>query len=388
MAFQRYWFGVLICLTAFGPAKADTVLVLDASNSMWGEIGGTHKIDIAKETVGLIMHDWPESEAIGMIAYGHRRKSDCSDIETLVPISQGAAADIARLTQQLSPKGKTPLSDAVLAAAEALRYQESEATVVLVTDGVETCNQAPCLLATQLEQQGIDFTAHVIGFDMSLEEQASVACLAYETGGLFLPADNAGELAEAFGEVSEVLQEEQAPAIEREAALTVPNEVPASTSFSVQWSVEEAVSQVRIMLVPEGAGPNKAFHSINSLSPHRSFIAPNELGAYDVIVWDGTTKSVLARQPLLVVEGGVQISAPDNVTAGQNFTVSWGAEGTKVDRIAVATIGQAKPRGLYNRSASGRTERKMRAPKEAGRYEVRYIGVGDTVLATTTITVE
>lgn len=458
-----------------GPSRADTMLVLDASNSMWGEIGGAHKIDIAKDTINSIMTSWPEDEAIGMIAYGHRRKSDCSDIEELVPIAPGSAPFIAQMTLSLSPKGKTPLSDAVLKAADHLKYLENKATVILVTDGVETCDRDPCALGTELEKQGIDFTAHVIGFDMSLEAQASVSCLAHNTGGLFLPAGDAGELSAALGEVSDSV-EEQPVAMLRVAQLSVPARVPASSAFSADWLVEEAVSQVRVMLVPVKGGPNEARQSINSLSTSRVFTAPNELGMHEVIIWDGTTLSVLAREAFQVVPSETTISAPatvladrafeiswtgpkapsdrihlslaanpagkhlqsinaksgqaeliapsqpgsyeiryfsstngevlatasfdveasgfsltteENLKAGQTFMISWGnSKGAKVDRIAVAHLGDPKPRGLYSRSASGRIARQMKAPKEPGIYEVRYIGQGDQILAMATIEVK
>ena len=80
-----------------------------------------------------------------------------------------------------------------------MRYTEDKATVILVTDGIETCDADPCALANQLEQSGIDFTAHVVGFGLSDEEGRQVACLADNTGGHYLPAANADELADALG---------------------------------------------------------------------------------------------------------------------------------------------------------------------------------------------
>jgi len=70
--------------------------------------------------------------------------------------------------------------------------------VILLSDGLETCNADPCALATELENGGVDFTTHVIGFDISQEESAQLACLAENTGGKFLRASNATELTEAL----------------------------------------------------------------------------------------------------------------------------------------------------------------------------------------------
>lgn len=179
---------------------ADTIVVFDGSGSMWGQIDGRAKIEIARETLSSVLTEIPSATRIGMIAYGHRQKGVCSDIETVVSVAP-ASQSVPRMidvANRLLPKGKTPLSDAVKIAADELRYTENAATVILVTDGIETCNADPCALATELENAGIGFTAHVIGFDLSQEEGRQVQCLADNTGGLYLAAKNADELGDAL----------------------------------------------------------------------------------------------------------------------------------------------------------------------------------------------
>src|SRR5690606_30036785 len=79
-----------------------------------------------------------------------------------------------------------------------LHYTENAATVVLVTDGLETCSADPCALATELEQAGLNFTAHVIGLGLSQAESAQVSCLASGTGGRYFDAADADGLADAL----------------------------------------------------------------------------------------------------------------------------------------------------------------------------------------------
>ncbi|WP_293577542.1 hypothetical protein [Phaeobacter sp.] len=147
---------------------------------------------------------------LGLIAYGHRRKGDCGDIETLVPLNVGNSARITEQLRILRPKGKTPISDAVRLAAEEMRFTEETATVVLISDGVETCAADPCATARTLEEAGIDFTAHVIGFDIKdAAANAQLACIAEETGGSFLSAQNAADLSLAVTTVVEDVQNTQ-----------------------------------------------------------------------------------------------------------------------------------------------------------------------------------
>lgn len=177
------------------------IIVLDASGSMWGQIEGRPKLEIAREALKTVLQSVPDGLELGLIAYGHREKGNCSDIELIVPPGPGTAAAIGAAADSMKFLGSTPLSAAVRQAAEALKYGEEKATVILITDGIETCNADPCALATELEQNGIDFTAHVVGFGLSENEGKQVACLADNSGGKYLAAEDADELEDALTEV-------------------------------------------------------------------------------------------------------------------------------------------------------------------------------------------
>ena len=190
-------------LYAANTQRPATMLVLDASGSMWGQIGGKPKIAIAREAVGSMLSGWNGGE-LGLMAYGHRRKGDCADIEVLQAIGPDTAAGIRKQVNALNPKGMTPITASVRMAAERLRFTEQKATVILVSDGEETCSADPCALGKELESMGVDFTAHVVGFDIEKGSKAhkQLQCLATNTGGRYLEARNATELNKALGEVA------------------------------------------------------------------------------------------------------------------------------------------------------------------------------------------
>ena len=183
------------------------ILVLDASGSMWGQIEGTHKITIARDVIGGLLENWDPNVHLGVTAYGHREKGNCADIEALTPLGSVDKPSIMAAIETLNPKGKTPLTDAVRQAAEQLRHTEERATVILVSDGKETCNADPCAAAAELEASGVDFTVHVVGFDLDAEEKAQLQCIADGTGGQFLNAENASELHEAMAATVELVAE-------------------------------------------------------------------------------------------------------------------------------------------------------------------------------------
>ena len=192
--------------------KESVIMVLDGSGSMWGQIDGKAKIEIARGVIGGLLEDWDENIHLGLVAYGHRTKGSCTDIETLVNVGPVNGDALMTKVNAINPVGKTPISASVKQAADALKYTEEKATVILVSDGLETCEADPCALATELESKGVDFTAHVIGFDVAEEEQASLSCLAENTGGKFISAQNAGELTTAMAETVQAVKEpEPAP---------------------------------------------------------------------------------------------------------------------------------------------------------------------------------
>src|SRR6056297_2474497 len=183
--------GALMACAGQAAAADDVMVVFDGSNSMWGQIDGTAKIEIAREAMGRLVGEWADGADVGLMAYGHRRAGDCADIETVIQPGPFDRERFMSSVRAITPTGKTPLTSAVEEAAEALSYRDEPATVVLITDGIESCRRDPCALADDLERMGVGFTAHVVGFDLQGEEREAVACMAERTGGLFVAADDA-----------------------------------------------------------------------------------------------------------------------------------------------------------------------------------------------------
>ncbi|WP_162528264.1 vWA domain-containing protein [Gemmobacter caeruleus] len=213
---MRMGFLALLCAGTAGMAAADgrSIIVLDGSGSMWGQIDGRPKLEIAREALGQVLASIPPETELGLMAYGHRSKGDCGDIELIVPPAAGSGPAIANAANAMKFLGKTPLSESVRRAAAELRATEEKATVILITDGIETCEADPCAVATELEQQGIDFTAHVVGFGLTQDEGRQVACLAENTGGKYIEAKDAGALVEALKTTVAVAEPAPAPAPE------------------------------------------------------------------------------------------------------------------------------------------------------------------------------
>ncbi len=386
---------------AANPPLKDTILILDASGSMWGQIDGVNKIVIAKDVVETLVRGLPDEQGLGFVAYGHRRKGDCGDIETLADVSRDRGKVITQL-RSLSPRGKTPLSKSVEHAAIELNYQRQAATVVLVSDGLETCEADPCALARLLEENGLDFTVHVIGFDVTEEERSGLVCIAKETGGTFVAADNADELAEALASVA-------TPGPVAAEGTPVPSTLALKATILSGGPLIQSKLDWRVTHADTG----EAAFSAQGTGAETTEIAP---GDYVVKAdWSGwgdgsqiksgtASFSVAAQQPKVVtvpIDLGLPVSleAPDAVAEGTSVAVAWsgpddlgayihvtGTEDGPRDTIYFAATAKARAQyakgksttdtdsngnGAFDIGDLAHTE--IGAPSVAGEYEVRYV---------------
>ena len=194
---------VMLALSAGAtPAAAEgrVEFILDGSGSMWGDAGGESKVAAAKRVMRDFLQriELPEDTKVGLTLYGHRRKGDCADIERLDAVDYAERMTLASAIDRLSPKGKTPIADSLQTVGDSLKGQEGTTSIVLVSDGIESCGRDPCAVARSLrEQYGIEVTIHVVGFDVT-EKREQLECIAEAGGGKFLPVSRAAELPEAI----------------------------------------------------------------------------------------------------------------------------------------------------------------------------------------------
>ena len=198
--------GALVLSLCPTTAKADEaatppaplLLILDASGSMWGQVDGENKIVIARRVLSDMVAELPEASTVGVVAYGHRREGDCQDIETLIPLGPLDRQAVGDAIAALNPKGKTPITGSLEHALEILESAKTRATVVLLSDGLETCGGDPCGAVRAALEKGAELVLHVVGFDVSGEDLSQLQCMAQAGHGLFLTADHGDELADAL----------------------------------------------------------------------------------------------------------------------------------------------------------------------------------------------
>lgn len=200
-----------------GSPGTNILFILDASGSMAGRVDGKPKMDVAKGVMTDLIEGLPDNINVGLEVYGHRSKGDCDDIESMVDVGPINKQGLVDKINSIQPKGKTPIAKSLQMAGEKLSASEDKTTIILVSDGEETCEGDACKYVRDLRAQGINVKVHVVGFDVGEKEKKQLSCIAEAGGGRYYTANNADQLKEALTEVKEeaVAQVEPAPAVSK-----------------------------------------------------------------------------------------------------------------------------------------------------------------------------
>lgn len=198
----------MICLAVQVHAQESTtpspiIFIYDASGSMWGQIDGISKMEIATDVLSTSVNNLPVNQNVGLVAYGHRREGDCRDVEFMIDMDNNDKSLVNQTLTGIRPLGRTPLAYSATEVINTLREADERATVILVTDGIESCDGNICEVVQAAKDEGIDFKLHIIGFGLQGEETTQLQCAAKAGGGQYYDAENAEALSSVLNEATE-----------------------------------------------------------------------------------------------------------------------------------------------------------------------------------------
>ena len=165
-----------------GPTRI--LFVFDASNSMNAYWSGERKIKLATELLAsslASLYGTPDLE-LGLRAYGHGTKhiegqQDCDDTELLVPINKGTNMIIKQTLSNLRAQGTTPIARSLEKAANDFPNAPGRNTIILITDGIEACDEDPCAVSRMLQAKGIVVKPFIIGIGIDEKNKESLKCV-------------------------------------------------------------------------------------------------------------------------------------------------------------------------------------------------------------------
>ncbi len=119
---------------------------------------------------------------IALRVYGHQSPitatfQDCNDTKLEVPFGKDNYDKIKYRIRSIEAKGTTPIARSLEAAAEDFPDQNSRNIIILITDGLEACDNDPCVIAKKLKDKGVKVTPFVIGLGMDLSYLEKFNCI-------------------------------------------------------------------------------------------------------------------------------------------------------------------------------------------------------------------
>ncbi|MDD3013009.1 MAG: VWA domain-containing protein [Candidatus Gastranaerophilales bacterium] len=193
--------------------RENILIILDSSYSMNDKINGEKKIDIAKRVINQVLSQTSGNSYIGLRIYGHKMGilglNACRASELKVPIGHNNQTIIRNILMGIKPVGMTPISYSIQQAVDQdFIGLQGKKRIILVSDGMETCDGSPCDYALELVKKGVDLKIDAIGFDLSEPEAVSqLKCTSLATKGKFYSARDANELTDSLNKSLNVNKE-------------------------------------------------------------------------------------------------------------------------------------------------------------------------------------
>ena len=173
------------------PPLTRMLFVMDASNSMNAFWGNRPKIETARELLLNALQeleDQPDLE-LALRLYGHQTpiqagKQDCDDTKLEVPFSPKSIPAMRSTLRSVRCLGTTPIARSLEKAANDFPPLDKSKgarpvrnVIILITDGIEACDEDPCAVSRALQAKGITLKPFVIGVGLAEADKYALQCV-------------------------------------------------------------------------------------------------------------------------------------------------------------------------------------------------------------------
>lgn len=185
MLFLGFLTGVIQAQTPPQKLPSDTriLFLLDGSGSMLARWENTHRITVAKKLLSDLVDSLRANEHLDLALriYGHqydRRLKRCDDTRLEVPFAHDNHDRIINVLKNLGPKGTTPIAYALeQAAGDFPPGKRARNIIIIITDGIESCDGDPCAVSLALQRKNIFLKPFIIGIGMDKKFEDQFGCM-------------------------------------------------------------------------------------------------------------------------------------------------------------------------------------------------------------------
>ncbi|WP_417513547.1 VWA domain-containing protein [Minwuia sp.] len=177
-----------LCEPGWTPTqRPEVMIVIDGSGSMQDSFpGASSRIDAAKRSVTGVVRNLHKDIKTGLVSF-----TDCGETSTPQKYSYSQRPTLLSRVQGVTPSRGTSLANSIRRAGNAAK-SVGPATVVVVSDGEDTCGGDPCAAARALKASKPLLKVNVI--DLSGGRSSVLQCVANVTGGRVFTPRNANQM--------------------------------------------------------------------------------------------------------------------------------------------------------------------------------------------------
>lgn len=165
------------------PEKTRILFLLDASGSMLAKWENTYRIVVAKTLLSEMvdsLRNVPNVE-LALRVYGHqfhRKFQNCEDTRLETPFGPANHDAIKKRLASITPQGNTPIAYSIEKAADDFPNDGTARNIIIViTDGLESCDGDPCAVSISLQRKGIFLKPFIVGIGMDKKFEEQFKCV-------------------------------------------------------------------------------------------------------------------------------------------------------------------------------------------------------------------
>ena len=214
------------------PKKTRILFVLDGSGSMLASWEGRARILTAKDVLSNMVDSLATLQNVqtALRVYGHqfdRKHKNCGDTKLEVGFYPNNADKIKERLGAIKPKGVTPIARTLERAAyDFMDDPNYRNVIIIITDGIESCDGDPCAISQALQKKHIFLQPFIIGLGMDLNVAEQFNCM-----GKFR---NAATIDDFKSTLSEIVDRSLSKAFLRVDLLDI-NDKPLETNVNMSF---------------------------------------------------------------------------------------------------------------------------------------------------------
>jgi Ca-activated chloride channel family protein len=165
------------------PERTRVLFVLDGSGSMLAKWDNDLRINIAKDKLIALVDSLKFNKNIefALRVYGHQfdsKQKNCKDSKLEVGFAVGNQLAIKTALNRIKPQGTTPIAYSLEQATKDFPDDKNYRNVIImITDGIESCQGDPCAISLGLQKNGIVLRPFIVGLGVGKDFTSAFSCI-------------------------------------------------------------------------------------------------------------------------------------------------------------------------------------------------------------------